>query len=228
MSRVAFLTGAASGIGAATARILRAEGYRVAAYDLNAASEVDLALAGDVTDRAAVEAAVARAETELGPIDACLTAAGIYEHRPLGAIGVDVWRRMVAIHVEGTANVLRPVYRSMLARGHGRICTIGSELALCGDPNAIHYAAAKGAIVGFTKALALEAAPHGIQVNCLCPGPTRTPLLKPEHAPPDYVAALPIGRVVEPEEIAAAARFLLIEEHNLVGQSFSPNAGAVI
>ncbi len=182
----------------------------------------------DVTDAAAVEDAVARAERDLGPVSGCLTAAGVYRRGALGSIAVEDWRSMLAVHLDGTANVCRAVYRRLLLRRNGAIVTIGSELALVGDGDAPHYAAAKGAIHAFTRSLAREAAPHGIRVNCVAPGPTDTPLLKPEYAPPDYVASLVLQRLVRPEEIAAAVRFLLREDTNMVGQVVSPNAGAVI
>jgi 2-hydroxycyclohexanecarboxyl-CoA dehydrogenase len=222
------ISGAASGIGAATAAVLRGGGALVAAIDLVHAAAADLAVPADVTDDAAVEAAVALAERELGPITGCLTAAGVYRRAVLGEVADDDWRSMLAVHLDGTANVCRAVYRRLLPRRRGVIVTIGSELALIGDPAAAHYAAAKGAIHAFTKSLAREAAPHGIRVNCVAPGPTDTPLLKPEYAPPDYVASLVLRRLVRPDEIAATVAFLLREETNMVGQIVSPNAGAVM
>lgn len=135
---------------------------------------------------------------------------------------------MLAIHVDGTANACRSVYRRMIERGAGSIVTIGSELALCGDPEAAHYAAAKGAILGFTKSLAMEAVQHGIRVNCVAPGPADTPLLKPEMRAPKYIDSLVLKRLVKPDEVAAAVAFLMLDEHNFVGQVLSPNAGAVV
>jgi 2-hydroxycyclohexanecarboxyl-CoA dehydrogenase len=117
----------------------------------------------------------------------------------------------------------------MLPRGAGAICTVGSELALCGDAEAAHYAACKGAIHAFTKTIALEAAPHGVRVNCVAPGPTDTPLMTEEMRDPAYIASLVLQRLVAPEEIAATVAFLLAtDQHNLVGQVVSPNAGAVV
>jgi 2-hydroxycyclohexanecarboxyl-CoA dehydrogenase len=240
----AVISGAASGIGRACADALRAEGLEIAS--------LDLADGIDVADADLVEAAVARAEAELGPIEAAVTAAGYYERRPVGEIGFAAWQRMLAVQLGGTVNVARSVYTRMRARaggsegatgpegaaglegaagrarGAGAICTIGSELALCGDADAAHYAAAKGAIHAFTKSLAVEAAPYGIQVNCVAPGPTDTPLMTPELRDPEYIASLVLQRLVSPEEIAATVRFVVRGEHNLVGQVISPNAGAVV
>jgi NAD(P)-dependent dehydrogenase (short-subunit alcohol dehydrogenase family) len=224
----AVVSGAASGIGAACAAALRADGLAVVALDLSPAAGVDLALEVDVADAEAVEAAIARAEDELGPVACAVTAAGYYERRPLGEIGTTAWRRMLAVQLGGTLNVARSAYTRMRTRGAGAICTIGSELALCGDADAPHYAASKGAIHAFTKSLAVEAAPHGVRVNCVAPGPTDTPLMTPELRDPAYIDGLVLRRLVAPEEIAAAVRFVLRGRHNLVGQVISPNAGAVV
>jgi 2-hydroxycyclohexanecarboxyl-CoA dehydrogenase len=224
----AVVSGAASGIGRACAAALRADGLAVASIDLEAADGADLALRADVADAEAVDAAVARAESELGPVTVVVTAAGYYERAPLGGIGVAAWRRMLAVQLGGTINLARSAYARMRERGAGAICTIGSELALCGDADAAHYAAAKGAIHAFTKSLAVEAAPHGVRVNCVAPGPTDTPLMTPELRDPAYVDSLVLRRLVAPEEIAAAVLFVTRGAHNLVGQVVSPNAGAVV
>ena len=225
---VAVITGGASGLGAATAVRLRREGLAVASLDLHDATDVELSVAVDVRDADGVEEAVDRVERELGPITHLLTAAGVYELSPIGGTGAEVWRRMLAIHVDGTANACRSVYHRMNERGAGSIVTIGSELALCGDPEAAHYAAAKGAILGFTKSLATEAAQHGIRVNCVAPGPADTPLLKPEMRSPEYIDSLVLKRIVKPDEVAVTVAFLMLDEHNFVGQVLSPNAGAVV
>ena len=228
MDGVAIVTGAASGLGAATARRLRRDGLAVAGLDLRGAADADVSFELDVRDADAVEDAVARTEEQLGPIGYLLTAAGVYELVPLGSIGPEGWRRMLSIHVDGTANTCRSVYRRMIERGSGSIVTIGSELALMGDPEAAHYAAAKGAIHAFTKSLAMEAVRHGIRVNCVAPGPADTPLLTEEMRSPEYVRSLVLQRIVKPEEVADTVAFLMLEHHNFVGAVLSPNAGAVV
>jgi 2-hydroxycyclohexanecarboxyl-CoA dehydrogenase len=224
----AVVSGAASGIGRACAVALRDDGLAVASLDLDEAEGVDLSVRTDVADPGAVDAAVARAESELGPVEVVVTAAGYYERAAVGEIGVARWRRMLAVQLYGTVNVARSAYARMLGRGAGAICTIGSELALCGYADAPHYAAAKGAIHAFAKSLALEAAPHGIRVNCVAPGPTDTPLMTAEMRAPAYIDSLVLQRLVAPEEIAATVRFVTRGTHNLVGQVVSPNAGAVM
>jgi NAD(P)-dependent dehydrogenase (short-subunit alcohol dehydrogenase family) len=224
----AIVTGAASGLGAACAAALRGAGVTVAAVDLRPADGCDLALVADVADPAAVADAVARADRELGGLDYAVTAAGHYERRELGTIGEEAWRRMLAVHLDGTAAVLRALLPRLYDRGRGRICTIASELALCGDALAAHYAAAKGAIVALTKTVALEAAPRGVQVNGIAPGPADTPLMTSELRDPAYIDSLVLRRLVRPDEVAATALWLLLDDHNMVGQVVSPNAGAVI
>ena len=135
---------------------------------------------------------------------------------------------MFAIHIDGTANACRSVYRRMKERGAGSIVTIGSELGLMGDPEAAHYAAAKGAIHAFTKSLAMEAVRHGVRVNCVAPGPADTPLLKQDMRSPQYLNSLVLQRIVRPEEVADTVAFLMLERHNFVGAVLSPNAGAVV
>ena len=112
----AVVSGAASGIGRACAAALRADGLAVASIDLAAAADVDLALEADVADAEAVEAAVARAEAELGPVEVVVTAAGYYERAAVGATGVAAWRRMLAVQLGGTVNLARSAYTQMLAR----------------------------------------------------------------------------------------------------------------
>ncbi len=227
--RVAFITGAASGIGARVAAALAGRGMRVAGLDLRP-SQTELFLEADVGDLDAVRAAVDRATRELGPVDGLVTAAGVYAMLPLAEIDDERWRRMLRVHLGGVANACWAVLPGMLAAGGGRIVTISSELALAGGDGDAHYAAAKGAILGFTRSLGAELAPRGILVNSVAPGPTDTPLLDPASPwrAPEYLATLPLRRLVRPEEIAETVRFLLEEGEFFAGQVLSPNAGAVI
>jgi NAD(P)-dependent dehydrogenase (short-subunit alcohol dehydrogenase family) len=227
MTGAAVVTGGASGIGAACVRVLQEDGYRVAVFDLDGAEGADLSIRVDVAIRDDVERAARRVELSLGPIDVLVTAAGYYERLPVTSIG-ESWRRMLAVHLDGTVNATRSAYARMLPRARGAICTISSELALCGDADAAHYAAAKGAIIAFTKSLALEASANGIRVNSVAPGPTDTQLMTEEMRDPAYVGSLVLKRLVSPDEVAETVRFVVSDEHNLVGQVISPNAGAVI
>jgi 2-hydroxycyclohexanecarboxyl-CoA dehydrogenase len=227
---VAVITGAASGIGAACARLLGEHGWRTAGIDLNQ-SGTDLPARVDVTDRPGVAAAVDAAAARFGRIDLAVTAAGYYEE------GIDVaeittaqWDRMLAVILGGTVHTAAAVLPHMLARGQGAIVAISSELALAGSATDLHYVAAKGAVLGLVKSLAMEVAQTDIRVNAVAPGPTDTPLLAPDSLwrRPDYLATLPLGRLVTPEEIAHAVYYLATEGSMYCGEVLSPNAGAVI
>ncbi len=227
--RVALVTGAASGIGAAISRELRDTGWRVAGFDL-AHADADLACRGTVTDPDQVQRAVAEAERQLGPVTALVSAAGYYEMIPLAAISAEQWSRMLRVHLGGLVNCTRAVLPGMLARRAGAIVAISSELAVGGGDGDAHYAAAKGAILGFVRSLAAEVAGQGVRVNAVAPGPTDTPLLGPDSPwrAPEYLATLPARRLARPAEIAAAVRFALDEGSFLVGEVISVNSGAVI
>jgi len=227
---VAVITGAASGIGRACGEVMRRAGWRTAGIDLNA-SGTDMSLRADVSDRVAVASAVDQVIDRCGQIDLLVTAAGYYEE------GIDVtditlqqWDRMLSVILGGTVNCCAAVLPHMLSRGTGTIVAISSELALAGSATDLHYVAAKGAVLGFVKSLAMEVAETDIRVNAVAPGPTDTPLLAPDSLwrEDDYLATLPLGRLVRPEEIAAAVYYLATEGSMYCGEVLSPNAGAVI
>ena len=225
---VALVTGAASGIGAAIAAGLARDGWRVAGFDLRP-SECELACTGDVTEPVAVQAAADRAERELGPVDALISAAGYYEMVPFGELDADRWQRMLLVHLGGFFNCTRAVLPGMLSRGGGQIVAISSELAVGGGDGDAHYAAAKGAIIGLVRSLAAEVAASGIRVNSVAPGPTDTPLLAADSPwrAPEYLATLPARRLARPDEIAATVRFVLGAAF-MTGEVVSVNSGAVI
>lgn len=227
---VAVVTGAARGLGAAVAATLRANGRRVAGIDLRAGTGVDLAVEVDVTDAAGVAAAVARIERELGPVEELVTAAGIYEMAPIDEIDDARWDRMLGVNLSGTATVCAAVLPGMVTRGRGAVVTISSDLGVGGSQGDAHYAASKGAIVGLSRALATEVAGRGVSVNSVAPGAADTPMLEdgsPWRAT-EFLDTLPVRRLVRPDEIAAAALFLLDAGTAISGQVLSPNAGATI
>ena len=230
MTRVAVISGSASGIGRACAEVMRRSGWRTAGIDLNP-SDTDLSLRADVSDRAAVAAAIDRVAEHWGQIDLLVSAAGYYEEGiDVADITLDQWNRMLRVILGGTVNCCAATLPHMLSRGEGTIVAISSELALAGSATDLHYVAAKGAVLGFVKSLAMEVAETAIRVNAVAPGPTDTPLLASDSLwrKPDYLATLPLGRLVKPEEIAAAVHYLATEGSMYCGEVLSPNAGAVI
>ena len=229
-TQVAAVTGAASGIGAACADLMRRSGWHTAGIDLNP-SETDLPLKADVSDRAAVAAAVDQVVKRFGQIDLLVTAAGYYEEGiDVVDISIQQWDRMLSVILGGTVNCCAAVLPPMLSRGRGTLVAISSELALAGSATDLHYVAAKGAVLGFAKSLAIEVAGTAIRVNVVAPGPTDTPLLASDSLwrEPEYLATLPLGRLVTPQEIAYAVHFLATEGSMYCGEVISPNAGAVI
>jgi 2-hydroxycyclohexanecarboxyl-CoA dehydrogenase len=229
-ARVAVVTGAASGIGAACARMLRDAGWRTAGLDLNE-SGTDLPVRLDVTDADLVRAAVDHAADRFGRLDLVVTAAGYYEEGiDVTAISRAQWDRMLAVILGGTVNAFQAALPHLLRRGSGGLIAISSELALAGSATDLHYVAAKGAVLGLVKSLALEVARTGIRVNAVAPGPTDTPLLAADSLwrEPGYLATLPLGRLVSPQEVASTVCYLATEGSMYCGEVLSPNAGAVI
>ncbi|GAA0594582.1 SDR family NAD(P)-dependent oxidoreductase [Actinomadura livida] len=228
--RVALVTGAASGIGAAMVRELAGRGWTTAGLDLAPAEDAHHSVGVDVADPAQVSASIRRIERELGPIEAALCAAGHYALVPVSDIDWGEWRRMLRVHLGGVVNVCKAVAPGMVVRGEGSIVAVTSDLAIGGGHAEAHYAAAKGAVIGLVRSLAVELAPAGVRVNGLAPGPTDTPLLS-ANSPwrrPSYVQTLPAGRLTAPEEVALAAAFLVEDATFCTGEILSPNAGAVI
>ncbi|MGI9007780.1 MAG: SDR family NAD(P)-dependent oxidoreductase [Streptosporangiaceae bacterium] len=229
-SPVVLVTGAASGIGAAVAALFRRHGWRTAGVDLRP-SDTDVPAQCDVRDAAGLRMAAGAAARELGGIDAAVSAAGYYEE------GIDVcditvaqWDSMIGVILGGTVNTCAAVLPHMLASKRGAIIAISSELALGGSATDLHYVAAKGAVLGLVKSLAAELAGTPVRVNAVAPGPTDTPLLGPGSLwrEPAYLATLPLGRLVRPDEVAATVYYLATEGRMYCGEVLSPNAGAVI
>jgi NAD(P)-dependent dehydrogenase (short-subunit alcohol dehydrogenase family) len=244
MSRVAVVTGAASGMGLAVSRRLAQRGDRVAlldlhgddvrraADDLRASGATVIAGAVDVADRAAVDEALAKVRSDLGPIEIVVTSAGIDEFRSFTDITADAWARMLAVNLTGTFHCLQAAVPDMLAGGWGRIVTISSSSAQSGAARMAHYVASKGGVVGLTKALAVELAPHGITVNTIPPGFIDTPMARRAEARGDLpsidavAARTPVRRAGTPEDVAAACAFLCSEEAGYItGQLIGVNGG---
>ena len=244
MERVAVVTGAASGMGLAVGRHLAARGHRVALLDLDgdaagtAAEELGagdgraLGLAADVSDRAAVDDALQKVRGEFGPVHIMVTSAGIDEFCPFTDITIEAWRRMLDVNLTGTFHCLQAAVPDMLEAGWGRIVTISSSSAQSGAARMAHYVASKGGVIGLTKALAVEYAPHGITVNTIPPGFIDTPMARRAEARGDLpsidavAARTPVRRAGTPDDIGAACAFLCSEDAGYItGQSIGVNGG---
>jgi 2-hydroxycyclohexanecarboxyl-CoA dehydrogenase len=241
MSRVAVVTGGASGIGLGIVRRLVDAGHRVAVLDLQpdaVSHTVDelgvLGLVVDVTDRKAVDTALDDVREALGPIEIVVTSAGIDGDRPFTEITVDEWNRMLAVHLTGTFHCLQAAVPDMIAAGWGRIVTISSSSAQSGAPNRAHYVAAKGGVIALTKALARDLARHGITVNTIPPSIIDTPMLRQAEAEGRIdvgaVGAMtPVGRIGTPDDIGAACAYLCSDDAGFVtGQQIGVNGGWAI
>jgi 2-dehydro-3-deoxy-L-rhamnonate dehydrogenase (NAD+) len=207
--RTAVVTGGAQGIGAAIAKRLRSSGAKVAIWDLDGAPRVDVADAG------AVQAATERTLRELGKIDVLVNNAGIAgPSLPVVDYPVGEWQRVIDIDLNGPFLCCRAVVPHMVKAGYGRIVNIASIAGKEGNPNAAAYAAAKGGLIAFTKALGKELAKTGVLVNCVTPAAAQTAIL--EQVTPEFaqymLSKIPMGRFVKVEEIAALACWLASDE----------------
>jgi NAD(P)-dependent dehydrogenase (short-subunit alcohol dehydrogenase family) len=242
MSRVAVVTGGASGIGLGVVRRFVAAGHRVAILDRDAAgakaaaAELDaLDVEVDVADRASVDAAFARVRAELGPVEILVTSAGIESFQPLLDITAESWDRIIGVNLTGTFTCVQAAVPDMLAAGWGRIVTIASSSAQSGAPRMAHYAASKGGVIGLTKALAVELARKGITVNTIPPTVVDTPMARHAEATGDFPGIdvigpmVPVGRAGTPDDIAAACAFLCSEDAGYItGQLIGVNGGMYI
>jgi 3-oxoacyl-[acyl-carrier protein] reductase len=214
--RVALVTGAASGIGAAVAARLLAEGAKVATLDLAAPSlEGVLGLTGDVSSSADVDAAVAQATAELGPIDVLVCSAGVSGNSLRTQDVSDAeWKKVMAINADGVFWCNRAVAPGMAERGYGRIVNVASIAGKEGNPMAAAYSASKAAVIALTKAVGKDFARSGVSVNCVAPAVIETAMLgdmSQEHV--DYmVEKIPMGRMGGATEVAALICWLASEE----------------
>jgi NAD(P)-dependent dehydrogenase (short-subunit alcohol dehydrogenase family) len=209
------VTGGASGIGAATVRLLADAGAAVAVVDRAAAPadpgvQVEI-IRADVADTESVDAAIAAAADRLGGIDALITAAGITSRGTIEETAPDDWDRVFAVNVRGTYMCARAAMPYLRDGRDAAIVTVASQLALVANAGNAAYCASKGAVLQLTRAMAIDALPHGIRVNCVCPGATRTPLTAAHYSAAadrsDQERQL-LGRLIEPEEIAQAIAYL--------------------
>jgi 2-hydroxycyclohexanecarboxyl-CoA dehydrogenase len=238
--QVAIVTGAASGIGRATAMRLAAEGAAVVIADVNVegadgvAKSISegggraIALQVDVTDATGVRAMTEQAITAFGKIDILVSNAGWDRAGPFADTDEELWDRVIAINYRGHLATCHAALPYMRERGRGRIVTVASDAGRVGSSGEVVYSGAKGAVIAFTKGLAREVARYGINVNCVAPGLVDTPLLAgmPEKLIAAIVRSIPLRRTGVPEEIAAAICFFASDDAAYItGQTLSVNGG---
>jgi 2-hydroxycyclohexanecarboxyl-CoA dehydrogenase len=248
MSRVAVVTGGASGIGRGVARRFATDGYAVAVLDRDgsAANSVAdelqrdganaVAVEADVTDRTAVDGAFARVRSQLGPVTILVTSAGIEAFDPLLEITPQRWDQIIAVNLTGTFSCVQAAVPDMLAERWGRIVTISSQSAQSGAPNMAHYSASKGGVIALTKSLAVDLARQGITVNTIAPSVVDTPMARAATAAGDFpgidviAPMIPLGRAGTPADIAGACSYLCSAEDGsyITGQLIAVNGGMYI
>lgn len=247
MTRVAVVTGGASGMGEATCHELGRRGHRVAVLDVNSEAAQRVAedlrtdgveaigIAVDVSDRTSVEDAFAKVRSEFGPVHILVTSAGVVDFAPFTDITVQAWQRLIDVNLTGTFHCCQVAVPDMLAAGWGRIVMISSSSAQRGSPGMAHYAASKGALLSLTRSLAREYGPLGITVNNVPPSGIETPMQHQSQAagnlPPNeqMAASIPVGHLGTGDDIAAAVGFLCSPEAGFItGQTLGVNGGAVM
>jgi len=233
MGRAAVLGFAAEGA-AVVVNDIDAAGLEALAEEVRA-GDGRIALApGDITDPATVNLMVDRAVADFGRVDVLFNYAGgdpdLAPQKPFVEQSEDFWARMIAMNLTSTMRACRAVLPGMIARGSGRIINTGAVAGKIGGPNMALYSAVKGGVIAFTKALALEAGPAGVTVNCVCPGPIATPGLTrvfADQVPDEIVSIVPLHRVGTPEEVASAVLYLASDEAAFItGQALSVDGGA--
>ncbi|MGH7047605.1 MAG: SDR family NAD(P)-dependent oxidoreductase [Stellaceae bacterium] len=238
--RTVIVTGGASGIGRATALLLAGEGARVVVGDIDAEGGRATAAAGgaaghtvmflplDLTIKDSVDGFVAAVAQQTKPVDGLVNAAGWDQIQPFLENPPEMWDRVVAINLMGAIRLTRGILPPMVEARAGKIVNIASDAGRVGSTGETVYAAAKGGLIAFTKSLAREMARYRINVNCVCPGPTDTPLFQrqPERMKEALTRAIPFRRIAQPIEIAQAVLFFLSGRSDYItGQVLSVSGG---
>jgi NAD(P)-dependent dehydrogenase (short-subunit alcohol dehydrogenase family) len=225
------VTGGGSGIGQAVAARLLKDGLNVATIDINP-SDDEFAFTADVTDRGQVDEALAAIRQQLGPVTVLVNAAGLDNFKRFTDIAFGDWQRVIDVNLNGVFHCVQAVLPDMIAAGWGRIVNISSSSTHSGQPYMAAYVAAKSAVNGLTKSLALEYGPKGITVNAVPPGFIDTPMLRTAESRgylgdvQQNIERTPVRRIGKPEDIAAACAFLVSDEAGYItGQILGVNGG---
>jgi 2-hydroxycyclohexanecarboxyl-CoA dehydrogenase len=230
--KTAVVTGGASGIGRAVAERLRSDGLRVAVIDLSPTDD-EFGHVADVSDPTQVATAVAAIREQFGPILVLVNAAGVEGFKKFSSMTFQEWSKVIDVNLNGVFHTIQAVLPEMVEAGWGRIVNISSSSTHSGQPFMAHYVAAKSAVNGLTKSLALEYGPCGITVNAVPPGFVDTPMLRSAESRhllggtvEDHINRTPVRRVGRPEDIAAACAFFVSEEASYItGQILGVNGG---
>jgi NAD(P)-dependent dehydrogenase (short-subunit alcohol dehydrogenase family) len=222
--KVCVITGAASGIGAETARLFAEQGATVVGVDLKSGSEGDLAIEADVTDPEQVEGMYARAREEFGQIDVLFNNAGISPDDDASVLetSVEAWQRVQDVNLKSVFLCCKHGIPHLLDAGGGSVINTASFVAVMGAATSqISYTASKGGVLAMSRELGVEFAKRGVRVNALCPGPVNTPLLQELYAKDEAKARrrlvhLPMGRFAETREIAQGVLFLASDDSSYV------------
>jgi NAD(P)-dependent dehydrogenase (short-subunit alcohol dehydrogenase family) len=225
--KVCVITGAASGIGAETARLFAGEGATVVGVDLKRGAEGDLAIEADVTDSEQVDAMYARAREEYGHIDVLFNNAGISPDDDASVLdtSVEAWQRVQDVNLKSVFLCCKHGIPHLLDAGGGSVINTASFVAVMGAATSqISYTASKGGVLALSRELGVELAQRGVRVNALCPGPVNTPLLQELFAKDEAKARrrlvhLPMGRFAEAREIAQGVLFLASDDSSYVTAS---------
>lgn len=238
--RTVIVTGGASGIGRATALLLAGAGARVVIGDIDGAGGRRVAAEGsanapaidfvplDLTSKPAIDDFAAAVHARVGRVDGLVNAAGWDAIQPFLENPPEMWDQVVAINLTGAIRLTRRILPRMVEARAGKIVNMASDAGRVGSTGETVYAAAKGGLIAFTKSLAREMARYGLNVNCVCPGPTDTPLFQrqPERIKEALTRAIPFRRIAQPSEIAQAVLFFLGDRSNYItGQVLSVSGG---